>query len=115
MSWRGMRSVVTVGTVWRRRSRSSKLGDGDAPGHGPAAALAFEQRAHRQHVAGEEAGVDVGMGLHQADQRVGALGEAAGRLEHQAGIARGRPSSFERGEVAAAALARAVVVAQRRG
>ena len=36
--------------------------DGDAARHRPAAALAFEQRAHRQHVAGEETGIEVGMG-----------------------------------------------------
>ena len=109
-----MRSVVTVGTVWRKQVEVVEARDGDAAGHRPAAALAFEQRADGQNVAGEEAGIDVGMGLHQADQRVGAFGEAAGRLEHQAGIGR-QAKLLQRREIAAAALARAVVVAQRQG
>ncbi len=54
-----------------------EAGDGDAPRHGPAAALAFEQGAHRQTFAREETRVEIGMGLHQPHQRIGALAEAA--------------------------------------
>ena len=88
--------------------------DGDAPRHCPAAALAFEQRPNRQHLAGEETGIEIGMGVHQPHQRLGALAEAPGRFEDEARV--GRPAEFGEGrEVAAAALLGTVVVAHRQG
>ena len=88
-----MRSVVTVGHGVTQQVEIVEARDGDAAGNGPAAALAFEQRADRQHVAGEEAGIDVGMRLDQAHQRIGALAKPPGASSTRPGSA-GRPSSF---------------------
>src|SRR4030088_564290 len=77
--------------------------DGDAAGTGPAAALALEQRTHRQHVAGEEAGIDVGMRPDEPRQGIGAVAEAAGRFENETRIRR-QAELAQRREGAAAAL-----------
>ena len=78
-----------------------EAGDGDTTGHRPAAALAFEQRADGQHVAGEEAGIDVGMGLDQATME-SAPSLSRGSSRTRAGSACSRDPSAPR--VAATAL-----------
>ncbi len=60
-----------------------KAGQGHATGHIPAAALAFQGRAHRQDVPGEEDGIDLRHGFHQMHDGFRAGAEAGGALQDQ--------------------------------
>ena len=85
-----------------------EAGDGDILRQAEVPALAFQRRADRQHVAGTEHGVRPLLQVEQPDQRVPPAGQSLRRFQDQLPV-RFEVQFLQRGQVAAAALAHAVI------